>query len=590
MEIINAAGKRLTLADVAAMPAESANPAQIIPKVFLTTEENETMATKTTKTADTAEPEIICTRLRLINFRGWDQKDIELGPRGTIFLGKKAEGKSSFIHAIKAVAEAEGIGPEVLRFDAPSGGVIMDMVKLGQAMQIKRTIKRKGKPELELIGSDGVSLPRPKEQIDAMFSGRRLDPLEIYKVMTDAKKLRQIIMEANPVTVTAADLNKWCETDQEWNVEGHGQEVLTRVRETYEERRKKAGQVFDQAKAAVTMKAGDANRLRVEKPETITPEAARTHVAAAERELAVLFDRSKQAEKREAEAAGTRAKVAELRAKAEELMAYPEAAIPSPANLMGRCSAWIARITCPKLECQIPPSQEGVIDLAGYALDDLDKQIAGVRGELSKAAIAMGIARKMEADATAAINQANELEAAIAHTLDGDGDPIAIQALAALDAIDEARALVERSEATAKWRAAKQELTTAEATLQAADDEWERLNRIAVRLAKEAPADLSKRSDMIEGLEITPDAVMLDGRSLTVISGGERLEFAVKLAKRMGGKAKILTVDGMEAISPEEQPAFVRLCLEGGWILFATVVCDGPLQIVDAFTFAQKAA
>ena len=567
MKIIDHAGAPFSLADIAAMEPrrDPANPAQIIPEIFLTTEETDPMAKKTT---DTAEPEIICTRLRLTNFRGWDQQDIEIGPRGTIFMGQEAVGKSSFLHGIRAVAEAEGIGPEVLRFDAPSGGVVMDMVKLGKAMQIKRTIKRKGKGDLELIGSDGVTIPRPKEQIDAMFSGRRLDPLEIYKVMNDAKKLRQIIMEANPVAVTSDDLNKWCETDQEWNVEGHGQEVLTRVRETYEERRKKAGQVFDQAKAAVTLKAGEANRLRVEKPETMTPEAARTHVAAAERELAVLFDRRKQAEKREAEGEVTRAKIEGLRAKAEELMARPEAVAPSAKDhheANGELRA--ATEEFKKAQIRLAAATVRVEALEGFARE----------------------ARQLEAEATAAINQANELEAAIAHSLDGDGDPIAMQAVSAQDALEEAKALVARAEATAKWRAAKQELTTVEAALQAADDEWERLNRIVVRLAKEAPAELSKRSDMIAGLEITPDAVMLDGRSLTVISGGERLRFAVTLAKRMAGKAKILTVDGMEALAPAAQPAFVRMCLEGGWILFATVVCDGPLQIVDAYQFSKAA-
>ena len=207
------------------------------------------------------------------------------------------------------------------------------MVKVEQArrtaMQIKRTIKRKGSSKIELLGSDGVPYPQPKAQIDAMFEGRRLDPLEVYKVITDAKKLRQLIMEANPVALTSDDLNKWCETEQEWNTDGHGQEVLTRVREMYEGKRTVASRACDQAKAAVAIKAGEVDKLRVEKPEAMTPEAARTHVAAAERELAVLRDRRRQASERDAAAEGTRTRVAELRAKAEDLLAKPEAVGPS---------------------------------------------------------------------------------------------------------------------------------------------------------------------------------------------------------------------------------------------------------------------
>jgi hypothetical protein len=156
--------------------------------------------------------------------------------------------------------------------------------------------------------------------------------------------------------------------------------------------------------------------------------------------------------------------------------------------------------------------------------------------------------------------------------------------------MESAQALVTAAEATGKWRSAKQELSTAEATQKTADDEWTKLDRIVKRLSKDAPSELAKRSDMIEGLDVTPDAVLLDGRNVTVLSGSERMKFSVKLAKRIAGKAKILTVDGMEAISPAEQPAFVRECLDDGWVLFATVVADGPLQIVDAYTFAGKTA
>jgi len=515
------------------------------------------------------EPEIQITRLRLNHFRGWDQVDVEVGPGGTIFKGKEATGKSSFLFGIRAAVEADGIGPEALRFDAPNGGVVLDMVKVEQArrtaMQLKRTIKRKGKGELELLGSDGVPIPRPKEQIDAMFSGRRLDPLEVYKVINDAKKLRQLIMEANPVTVTGEDLNRWCETAQEWNTEGHGQEVLTRVREMYEAKRKTSGQASDQAKAAVVMKTAAANGLRVDNPEPMTPEAARTHVAAAERDLAVLLDRRRQADRRAAESEGTRAKVAELRAHAEEMMGRPESVRPTEGEFAALNSEHLAALRA---------FDEAKLRLA-KAVTDLD----GYRDRQK-------VACDLLDQADAAINQANTLEAAIAG--DEDMPALAEQTIAAEAAKVDAEAVVVRAEAAAKWRAAKQELLAAEATQKTVDEEWEKLDRIVKRLSKEAPSELAAHSDMIPGLEVTPDAVYLDKKNLTVLSGSERLKFAVALVKRMAGKAKILTVDGMEAISPAEQPAFVRMCLEGGWVLFATVVSDGPLQIVDAYSFANN--
>jgi hypothetical protein len=105
-----------------------------------------------------------------------------------------------------------------------------------------------------------------------------------------------------------------------------------------------------------------------------------------------------------------------------------------------------------------------------------------------------------------------------------------------------------------------------------------------------APAEISKRGNLIDGLELTESAILLDGKDITVLCGAEKMRFAVSLAKRVAGLAKILRVDGMEALAPGAQPEFVRMCLEGGWMLFATVVADGPMVIVDAYQFAAKAA
>ena len=512
----------------------------------------------------TTEPEIQVTRLRLNHFRGWDQVDVEVGPGGLVFIGKEATGKSSFIHGVRAAIEAEGIGPEVLRFDAPSGGVVLDMVKIEQArrtaLQIQRTIKKKGngKGEVALVGADGVALPRGADQIKAMFGGRPSDPMAIYKVLNDAKKLRQIIMEANPCTVTAEDLNKWCETAQEWNTEGHGHEVLERVRQMYFDQRTKAGQEAERLAAESRLKEAETIKLRVEKLEAMTPDTARTYVAAAQNELTKLHERSRLAEEREAQAEGTRTRIAELRAKAEVLMAKPEAARPPDSDI--------------EAAYQTFQESKRAMQIAEEKYNELLRRDRG--GLL------------IEQEASAAVATANDLEAAISQPEDGDVSELLAAAEAAAA---EAEALVTRAEASARYRAAKEEATRAASASQVANDAWEKLDRIVKCLTKDAPAELAKRSDMIPGLELTPDAVYLDKRNLTVISGSERMKFAVTLAKRIAAKSKILTVDGMEAISPAEQPGFVRMCLEGGWILFATVVSDGPLQIVDAYTFSQAA-
>jgi hypothetical protein len=122
------------------------------------------------------------------------------------------------------------------------------------------------------------------------------------------------------------------------------------------------------------------------------------------------------------------------------------------------------------------------------------------------------------------------------------------------------------------------------------DLEWERLDTIVKTLTTDAPAEIAKRADLIEGLEVTPDSILLDGKDITLLCGAEKMRFAVTLAKRVAGKARILTVDGLEQIAPGKQPEFVRMCLEGGWMLFATIVADGVMQVIDCYTFSKAAA
>ena len=543
--------------DMANLADESANPAQIIPEIFLTTEETTTMAT---------DPTIQITRLRISNFRGIASLDVPVGPGGAIFSGENGLGKTTAIESINAALEGVGIGPEAIRIGTDKSEILVDLDKVDDVrrtkLEVKRTIGKKSK-SITVTGSDGVPLPKPAEQLAALFGGRALDPLKF--LLADGKEQRRIVLAANPVRVTGEDLTRWTGEEKDWNVDGHGQEVLARVRQMYFDQRTAAGKVADQAKAAVTVKAGEADKLRVEKTETMSPDAAKTHVAAAERELAVLRERGRQAAEREAQAAGTRAKVAELRAKAEELMAKPEAVAPMPAAV---------KLVSDELEA------------AKLALEAAQKRVNSAQAAFGALEGLVTEARRLETEATTAINQANELEAAIAGEDTGDLS----EALAAAEtAKAEAEALVSRAEATAKWTAAKAHVVAAETAQAEADAAWTKLDKIVKTLTEVAPAEIAGRADLIEGLEVTADAILLDGKNITLLCGAEKMRFAVTLAKRVAGKARILTVDGLEQIAPKKQPEFVRMCLEGGWMLFATRVSDGAMVCIDCYQFAKAA-
>jgi len=70
----------------------------------------------------------------------------------------------------------------------------------------------------------------------------------------------------------------------------------------------------------------------------------------------------------------------------------------------------------------------------------------------------------------------------------------------------------------------------------------------------------------------------LDGVPLDTLSGGQKLEFAVNLAKRANPEAKILICDGLERLDPERMEAFVLLATAGDWQLIASRVEAGGIE------------
>lgn len=511
-----------------------------------------------TKMADI--PDIKITHLRIRNFRGIQELDIDVPKAGVVFSGTNAVGKTSGLMAIRAVLEAEGIGPDVIRVDTDKAEIRVDMDRL----TAKRAITRKGTTS-ELVGSDGVPLPRAKEQLRQILGEHSLDPLKLF--LADAKERRRMILAACPVEITAADLNAWCETNQQWNTEGHGQEVLSRVRQKYFDERTGAGQKADRAKAEAELKRRAADELRVADENIDSPEVARTHVASIERDLSVLAERKRIALEQEQASASTRTRIDELRKRAEGLILAIEA--PPTAEM----DAANARV-----------------DAAVKRLEEANQELMSARKARDSVAQRLQDTVEKQREIDALVGQASDLESSIA-SMQSDWNPEFHEAVVRdkRSDLEAAAARVLLAEKLAKYRQADAAAKAAEGAQREAERAWEKLDAIVKRLTNEAPADLAKRSNQIPGLEVTPTAVLLDGKNIDLLSGAERMRLAVEVAKRAARKGRILTIDGLEQLAPSNQPEFVRMALEGGWQLFGTRVADGALDIVDCYQLAGKA-
>jgi hypothetical protein len=191
-----------------------------------------------------------------------------------------------------------------------------------------------------------------------------------------------------------------------------------------------------------------------------------------------------------------------------------------------------------------------------------------------------GCASDAKASAVLGDALAAQPEAAIEFTLDGDGDPIAVQVAGAEQALGEAKVAVTEAERGAELAKTRLEHTDAKAAVERGEAEAERLDAIVNRLTKDAPAELAKRSNLIPGLELTPTTITLDGTPLDSRSGKEQMFFAVELAKRMNARSRILIVDDLQDLDPDQQPEFIKMAREGGWQLIGSLVARGDLAVI----------
>lgn len=516
--------------------------------------------------------QVIITRLRFRQFLGIEDLDLTVPRAGVVFTGTNAVGKSSAIYGINALFEGVGIGPDAIRFDAEKAELLVDFTAAQGALAAKREIERDG-TRLRLERADGTPVPRAKEQIRAMFGDRPLDPFKLYSA--DPKTRRQMILAACPAKVTAEQLNAWCETQQPWDTQGHGFEVLARVRQLYFDRRTEANRAAGDAGARLRLAEEAAAKERPQVVENMSPDAARSHVAAAERDLAVLHERRRAMAEREEQAGATMAKVSELRAKAEELICSPDAVGPTDEAM--------AEAEREEREAS------GALEEARLAFLRAEAYHRGKEDLLKAARAARAAAQKKIDEANTTMAQADALEAAVAQGMD-DGVAITTQIAEAEGALAKARELVARAEQTAKHRAMLEQVEAAKREKDASAALAETLDRIVNRLTKDAPAELAKSANTIPGLEVTPTTILMDGKNIDRLSGAERLRLCVAVAKKVVTGAKILTVDEMEKIAPALLPDFVRACIADGWQLFGTRVADGPLDVVDCYSIASRDA
>lgn len=529
--------------------------------------------------------------IHIENYLGIKAFDAEVGAGGLVVQGRNGSGKTTVLKAVKAALEGEGVAPTAIHLGATKGEIRVDLGDLS----VKRVLTEKGST-VKITTREGAVMPAPQTYLQRLLGVSSLDPLAFWQER-DPKRRRAMLLEAVQVQVTPAMLKVWCgaalaELDlagllgverklltpahEDDPLPGHGLDLVGRVhaaayaRRTEENRRAKDagtehGREADAVKALLA-ELGDGPVLGLD-------EAMRA-LDAVRGEEAVLEGRRRAA----LDAVKGRARVtAQIERLHEQAVAKRADAPVAPAAEdfeRARAAVDAARVAANEKAARVAELEQ-LLATANQeeAAANLAHQQAGDAWQALKDREARAAQAQTEAAGLEA--QATDLSSALG-TLPAEPTQDEIAALA------DRRVGAERDRERAAQGEAirKQEVRAAEAKarLDAVKARAGALDTACSALSKDATRELLAGAAGLEGVTIEGDTIKLGGVSLDDLSGRERMLFAVRLSKALG-RSKILLVDGLEAVGPEDLPAFVAEATADGYQLIAARVDVGPARV-----------
>lgn len=498
------------------------------------------------------------TQIEIRNFGGIRQLKMKVPPKGVVVKGGNHRGKTSFVNSVAAGLMAEGVDPGAIRQGADKSELFFDLDMIGEFRHVHRTIRPSGQ-EVVIRNDEDDTRPRPAEYLKGIF-GKSINPVSFYLAKADER--RKLVLEAMQCQVTREDLERWTGR-KEWSDEmlsQNGLVLLKRVRDDYYERRRQANKERDEAEEDARRALVEAEAIEAKIPLgiVISIEDAQQRWDAANQSVLALDARAEAARAAESSYAEQVGKIDRLRRDADAEMAAAPTVIDREITATRRAhEAAQARVDSIKRELEL--AEAGAAEL----LSDLTKL------EEDAATRAAAVTK-----ATNLREQANDLET----NLRAAGAVLSVSE-EERSAKTKAREAATYDLATAQKRTELQKATTKATGLKdiyvAAHGVAEDLDRIVTRLTKDAPIDLSARGGTIEGFDA--EAMTLDGKALDRLSGEEQLSFAVKLAKRVNPKAKILICDNIERVDDDLLERFLKLATADDWQLIASRVTRGEL-------------
>ena len=501
-------------------------------------------------------------KIKIVSYRGVREAEIPVGDGGVIAKGRCERGKTSFLDAFRAALVAQGVAPEDIHRGADKAEIIVEADTQTSALRIRRGITRNGS-SLTVTNADGFKMDAPQTRLREMPGGGGFDPLDFF--LAEEKRRRQIILDATPATVTVDDVRRWipeeAEPDAIVSLDGHGFEVLSRLRRYYYELRaganksaKAAAEDAARAEQAAAAVAGDRNDDLLAREAGIADDLRQARgevqdVEARERAAARARETSGQA----------RTRIEGLRRQADEWTTAAADARPG-----------VALVDAADRELHAAAAR---VSQLRHELEEAEKEEASAKRKVDEMNKGLATAERHQKAADEAKRHADELEATLTNAAPEVPEAEAAGARAALETAEAAAGALRRAqeEQGVRAKAEDRRAVAAEAEARAAI-----LDAIVKTLTDVAPRELAARGNAIPGFDV--ETMSLDGVPLDSLSGGQKLEFAVRLAKRASPEARILIVDGLERLDPERMAKFVELATDQDWQLIASRVEAGGIE------------
>ena len=111
-----------------------------------------------------------------------------------------------------------------------------------------------------------------------------------------------------------------------------------------------------------------------------------------------------------------------------------------------------------------------------------------------------------------------------------------------------------------------------------------------IEIARSEPMKLLKTAKMpIDGLGIDGAGnISINGTQIKNLSDGEKIEFALNIAKATAGPLKLIFINGFEALNPAEQQKFIDSVADDEYQYIITCVADGELNVTTGEKLTLK--